>query len=123
MLNREDVSNDEVFHTTTTIGIWFTSNRLQIQIINQQNSITTVYPPTAATTLVPPSSSSASATSISAITASANHQYENDLSVEVRRLQMKSLHDDQLAISSVDDRQPPITNTIRYCSIITLNLR
>ena len=87
MLNREDVSNDEVFHTTTTIGIWFTSNRLQIQIINQQNSITTVYPPTAATTLVPPSSSSASATSISAITASANHQYENDLSVEVRRLQ------------------------------------
>ena len=99
--------------STTTTGISFISNGLQMQIINQQSSTTTVYPPAATAAAsssvasIPPSSTSASATSINDVTRSSNHQSENDLSIEVRSLQMKYLDDDQLAITNDDDRQSP----------------
>ena len=103
-LNNTVPQQQQVTSTTTT-GISFISNGLQMQIINQQSSTTTVYPPTAAS--VPPPSTSASATSINDVNTSSNHQSENDLSIEVRSLQMKYLDDDQLAISNDDDRHSP----------------
>ncbi|CAF0980146.1 unnamed protein product [Rotaria sordida] len=100
--------------STTTTGISFISNGLQMQIINQQSSTTTVYPP------VPPSLPSSSTSLPSTpqngalISSSSNQQSENDLSIEVRSLQMKYLDDDQLAITTDYDRQSPTPpNTVR----------
>ena len=90
--------------STTTTGISFVSNGLQMQIINQQSSTTTVYPPVP--TSQPPSSP-ASTTPPRDLIPSSNQQSENDLSIEVRSLQMKYLDDDQLAIASDYDRQSP----------------
>ncbi len=93
--------------STTTTGISFISNGLQMQIINQQSSTTTVYPPIPPL-LPPPSPAAAPATSLSGLTSSSsNQQSENDLSIEVRSLQMKYLDDDQLASSNDYDRQSP----------------
>lgn len=101
--------------STTTTGISFISNGLQMQIINQQSSITTVYPPVASVPLPVPPSPSASVpivseptTPLKALTSSTStQQSENDLSIEVRSLQMKYLDDDQLALSNDYDRQSP----------------
>ncbi|CAF0961196.1 unnamed protein product [Rotaria magnacalcarata] len=101
--------------STTTTGISFISNGLQMQIINQQSSTTTVYPPVPPSIAPPAPSSSSSAlpTSVpstplsSGLISSSNQQSENDLSIEVRSLQMKYLDDDQLAIATDYDRQSP----------------
>jgi hypothetical protein len=96
--------------STTTAGISFISHGLQMQIINQQSSTTTVYPPVPPP---PPPPVSAPATSLSGLTSSSsNQQSENDLSIEVRSLQMKYLDDDQLTISNDYDQYsstPPST--------------
>ena len=84
-----------------------------MQIINQQSSTTTVYPPVpppSVPPLPPPPVPPASVppTSLSGLTSSSStQQSENDLSIEVRSLQMKYLDDDQLAISNDYDRQSP----------------
>jgi len=105
--------------STTTTGISFISNGLQMQIINQQSSTTTVYPsvssvplpgpppplatPTASAPIVTePASPVNCATSLAS-----TQQSDNDLSIEVRSLQMKYLDDDQLANSNDYDRQSP----------------
>jgi hypothetical protein len=91
--------------STTTTGISFIANGLQMQIINQQSSTTTVYPP------VPPLPS-APATPLNDPISSSNQQSENDLSIEVRSLQMKYLDDDQLAIATDYDQQSPTSSSI-----------
>jgi len=91
--------------STTTTGISFIANGLQMQIINQQSSTTTVYPP------VPPLPP-APATPLSDPISSSNQQSENDLSIEVRSLQMKYLDDDQLAIATDYDQQSPTSSSI-----------
>ena len=89
--------------STTTTGISFISNGLQMQIINQQSSTTTVYPPVPP--LPPPLPPPAPSTPVNGLTSSSTHQSENDLSIEVRSLQMKYLDDDQLAVATDYDRQ------------------
>jgi hypothetical protein len=99
--------------STTTTGISFIANGLQMQIINQQSSTTTVYPPVPPLPppLPPPP---APATPLKGLTSSSDHQSENDLSIEVRSLQMKYLDDDQLAVATDYDRQSPTPpSTIR----------
>jgi hypothetical protein len=91
--------------STTTTGISFIANGLQMQIINQQSSTTTVYPP------VPPLPP-ATATPLNDPISSSNQQSENDLSIEVRSLQMKYLDDDQLAIATDYDQQSPTSSSI-----------
>lgn len=105
--------------STTTTGISFISNGLQMQIINQQSSTTTVYPPVPSVPLpVPPPplvTPTASAPIITepaspvncATSLTSTQQSENDLSIEVRSLQMKYLDDDQLAHSNDYDRHSP----------------
>lgn len=102
--------------STTTTGISFISNGLQMQIINQQSSTTTVYPPVPPPPPPPPAPpTSVPETSLNGLTSSSsNQQSENDLSIEVRSLQMKYLDDDQLTISNDYDRQSPTPpNTVR----------
>ena len=90
--------------STTTTGISFISNGLQMQFFNQQSSITTVYPP----------ASIAPVPSTPPISSSSNQPSENDLSIEVRSLAMKYLEDDQLAVAIEYDRQSPTPpNTVR----------
>ncbi|CAF0759298.1 unnamed protein product [Rotaria sp. Silwood1] len=94
--------------STTTTGISFISNGLQMQIINQQSSTTTVYPPVPPSLPPPPPPTSIPSTSQNdALISSSNQPSENDLSIEVRSLQMKYLDDDQLAIATDYDRQSP----------------
>ena len=73
--------------STTTTGISFISNGVQMQFINQQSSTTTLYPPSQST-LLPPATESLPISP---------PRSENSLSVEVHGLEMKYLEDDQLA--------------------------
>lgn len=81
--------------STTTTGISFISNGVQMQFINQQSSTTTLFPPSTESLPISPPRS------------------ENSLSVEVHGLEMKYLEDDQLAAAIECDRQsqtPPVAD-------------
>jgi hypothetical protein len=94
--------------STTTTGISFISNGVQMQFINQQSSTTTVYPqsqPTSPPPPPPPPPPPSLPTS--------PPRSENSLSIEVHGLEMKYLEDDQLAAAIECDRQsqtPPVAD-------------
>ncbi len=87
--------------STTTTGISFISNGVQMQFINQQSSITTVYPQSQPPPPPPPPPPPLPAE----LLPTSPPRSENSLSIEVHGLEMKYLEDDQLAVAIECDRQ------------------